>query len=811
MRADLVAAVRSLRSSPTFTLVALLVLALGIGASTAIYSVVDAVVLRGLPFDEHDRLVAVGTRRPPPPEVDPQRDPLALSTAAPQDFLDWDARQRVFEHLAATANASMAFRSGEDEPEDMRVLRATADLFPALRIQPLLGRAFTADHEVAGRHRVTVLSDSLWRRRFGGDPGIVGRTIPLDGDRYEVVGVMPPGTTHPVGTVRDTDLYVPYVVPEGERIRVPNRHGYYLSVIGRLKDGVTLREAEAHMEQIGRALVAEHPAWNEDTSVGTRPLRDHVVGSRTRSWLLMLLGAVGLVLAIACVNVATLQLARAAARERELSVRAALGAGRARLIRQLLVENVALALLGTTLAVVVGWWAVQVLRGAMPEGVPRVSAIALDLRVLAVAAATALATGLAFGLLPAVQLSKPDLTHALKDGARGTVGGAGHRLRSALIVAEVALAVVLLVGAALFIGSFTALMRIHPGFDTSNVLTAQILPRVEPGQPPADHRDAFQALLDQIRLLPGVEQAAFISGGMPLGFNMSTTDLNLPGQPAPQDNQVSVRRVTPEYHRLLRIPLKAGRSFADGDRSGAPLVIIVNESVARRFFAGADPIGRTVNVHDAPRTIVGVVGDIHQVSVESEPMPEIYEPVAQGSPGGGELLVRTSGNPYAILGAVKAAAFRVMPDIPLRNVRSMDEVAGRRTAERRFSMLLLSLFGLLGLVVSAAGIYGVLAGNVAQRTREIGVRMALGASRGRVIGMVMAQAGGMVAVGLIVGATAAWYLRTIAGAFLFRIDSGDARAFVAALAALAAAAVLASAVPARRAASVDPVEALRAE
>ncbi len=812
MRADLVAAIRSLRASPAFTAGALLVLALGIGASTAIFSVVDAVVLRALPFDEYDRLAAVGTRRPPPPEFDPARDPVQLSSVAPQDFLDWDAQQQVFDHFAATTGNSMALVEPGSEPEDLRALRVTADLFDVLRVAPRIGRAFTADNEVDGRDKVVVLSDSLWRRRFGANPAIVGQTIPLDGQPYDVVGVMPPAVTYPVGQARDTDVYLPYVLPADERTRIPNRHGYYLQTVGRLKPGITMREAEAHMDQIGKALQAAHPEWNKDTFAGTRPLRDHLVGSRTRSWMLMLLGAVGIVLLIACVNVATLQLARAASREREISVRAALGAGRGRLIRQLLVENVLLASAGTALAILLAGWGVQVLKGAMPDGVARVSAIAVDVRVLAAAAMAAVVTGVAFGILPALQLSRPDLTHALKDGARGTAATARHRLRSVLVVSEVALAVVLTIGAALFIGSFITLIQIEPGFDTSNVLTTQVVPRFEPGKPPPDMRTRYQELVDRVQAIPGVERAAYIAGGMPLGNNMSTTRFEVAGVTPTGIVSVSVRRVTPEYHRLLRIPLKEGRLFEGADSDGAPLVLLINEAVARAFFPNESPVGRTVKVQDTDRTVVvGVVGDIHQVSLESEPMAEIYVPLAQGSRGGGELLVRTEGNPYDLLPAVKAAALQVLPDVPLRNIRTMDEVVERRAAQRRLSMLLLGLFGLLGLVISSVGIYGVLSHTVAQRTREIGVRIALGATRGSVVRRVLGYAGSLVALGLAIGSAAAWTLTSTAKAFLFHLEATDARAFVAALVVLASAAIAASVLPARRAASVDPVDALRAE
>jgi predicted permease len=365
-----------------------------------------------------------------------------------------------------------------------------------------------------------------------------------------------------------------------------------------------------------------------------------------------------------------------------MGVRAALGAGRRRIVRQLLVENVVLAGAGTVLAVLLAWWSTQVLKGAMPDGVARVSAIAVDLRVLGTAAAAAVMTGLTFGILPALQLSKPDLTHALKDGARRSAGTARHHLPNLLIVAEVALAVVLVVGAALFIGSFVRRMRIAPGFDTSGVLTAQVFPRVEPGKPPADYRAQFQELVDRVTGIPGVERAAYIGGGMPLGASMSTTKFLVPGQASPPDVAVSVRRVTPEYHRLLRIPLRQGRLFDAADRDGAAPVLLINEAVVRAFFPNDDPVGRSVTVNDADRTIVGIVGDIHQPSLESDPMPEVYVPLAQGSRGAGELLVRTSGNPYEVLPAIKAAALRLLPDVPLRNIRTMDGCwrGGQRSA-----------------------------------------------------------------------------------------------------------------------------------
>jgi putative ABC transport system permease protein len=812
MHDDFKAAIRSLRSSKTFTAVALIVLTLGIGASTAIFSVVDAVVLRGLPFDEHDRLVAVGERRPPGPNPEPNRDPQGVSSSAPQNYVDWAAQQQVFEAMAAIAGGAVTLREPGTEPEDLRAQRVTADFFTVLRVQPAIGRAFSADNEVDGRHRVAILSDSLWRRRFGGDPAIVGRTIPLDAGSFDVVGVMPADFGYPVGTLRPTDLWIPYVVPATERVRNPSMRSIYLSSIARLKPGVSIAQAQAQLDQIAAALRDAHPVWNKDNHVGLRPLIDHLVGARTKSWMLMLLGAVGLVLLIACANVANLLLARATSRERELGIRAALGAGRWRLTRQLMVESVLLSVIGTLLSILLAWWAVRVLRTSMPEGVPRITAIGLNLRVLGAAAGLSLVSGVLFGVFPALQMSQPDLANALKDSSRSASAGRGRqRLRSALVVAEVALAVVLLVGAALFIGSFITLMRINPGFSADNVLTVQILPRFELGTRGPDSGAAFQQIVERISQVPGVVHASVISGGMPLGGSMSVTTLTVPGKTIENDDGVSIRRVTPDYHRALRIPLKAGRLFERTDDTGAAKVMIINESAARKYFTGENAVGRSATMNNEERTIVGIVGDVHQQSLETAPRTEAYIPLAQTRAGWGELVVRTSGNPYEIVPAVKSAVLNVLPDVPLRNVRTMEEVVGRLVAQRRLNMLLLALFGVLGLVISAVGVYGVMAYIVAQRTREIGVRMALGATRWNVVGMVLANAGAMVAAGLVIGGLGAWYLSAAAKAFLFRIETNDPRAFGIALVSLALAALVASAIPARRAASVDPMVALRAE
>ena len=804
-------ALRALRGSPGFTAAALIVLTLGIGASTAIFSVVDAVVLRGLPFDEHDRVVAVGERRPRSLTAQ-NLDLEALAPVAPQNYLDWAAQQRVFESMSAFAFRAMTLREPAGEPEEVRTMRVTAGFFAVLRVQPALGRAFTSEHEVDGHHRVTVLGDGFWRRRFGADPQIVGRVIALDDGSYEVIGVMPPAFTYPTGAPRPTDLWVPYVVPPDERTRVSGSRSYYLQSIARLKPGVSIRQAQAQLDQVAAALQQAHPVWNKGHAIGVRRLTDHLVGASTKSWMLMLLGAVAIVLLIACANVANLQLARATTREREVGIRAALGAGQSRLIRQLIVENLILAGAGTLLAVAVAMWGVQVLRAAMPEGVPRVTAIAINLRVLATAAALSIGTGLLFGVFPALQLSRPDLAATLKDASRSASAGRGRqRLRGLLVVAEVALAMVLLVGAALFIGSFISLIRIDPGFNGERVLSAIVFPRVTAGSPAPDFSPAFGEIVDRISTAAGVVHVAAISGGMPLSGSMSITDMAVPGRTIEGDKGVSIRGVTADYHRALQIPLRQGRLFQAADRKGSPNVAIINEAAARKYFPGESPLGRTVVTDSVERTIIGVVGDVRQTSLETEPMEEAYVPMSQRPRPTAELVVRTSGDPYAALPHIKAAVLAVLPDVPIRNVRTIEELLAARTAQRRLNMLLLGLFGMLGLVISAVGIYGVMAYAVSQRTREIGVRMALGATPARVIGMVLSQAAVLVTIGLAIGATGAWYLSTTANKFLFRLDAHDPRAFGAAVVVLACSALIASAVPARRAANVDPIVALRGE
>ena len=825
MRDDMKTALRSLRSSWSVTLAALAVLTLAIGATTMVFSVVDAVVLRRLPFNEPDRLVALGERSTRPVRTpSTNKDPDALGLVAPQNYLDWSAEQRVFESMAAVGSGWFTLRRAGVEPESIVPQRVTAGFFGVLAARPAIGGVFTSENEVSGRDRVAVLSDATWRRFFGADPQIVGRRIPLEdleggqsadeSGGYEVLGVMPPGFAYPVASSRPTDIWIPYVIPRDQRIRDPHSRASYLQVIARLKPGVSVAQAQAQMTQVATAIELANPIWNQDQTIGVRPLADHIIGTRIRSWMSLLLGAVALVLLIGCANIANLLLARANARQRDTSIRTALGASRWRLIRQLLIESLVLSLTATIAAVGLAWWGIDVLRASLPDDLPRVAAIALDGRVLLMSSLTAILTAIAFGLVPALQTSSFDVSGALKDGAHGSSAGGRRRLRSMLVVMEIALALVLLVGAALFIGSFLSVLRIDPGFDSSNVLVAQISPRLESRTQPRNVAPALGELVERAGQLPGVVYAAVISSGVPLAGTINKVAISVPGRDVRQLNPdgagISVRRVTPDYYRALKIPVRAGRLFGPQDRQGSAPVVIFNESAARRFFPDGNAIGQIVEIGE-PRTIVGVVGDVHQMSLETDPLPEAYMPIAQSQVYGGDLVIRTNGNPYEVLPAVRRSAFAVLPDVPLRNVRTMDRLLAGRVAQRKVSMLLLGLFGCLGLVIAAIGVYGVMSQLVSQRTREIGVRMALGASQLSVVRLILRHAGVLVGTGLALGGLGSWSVSEAARAFLFQLQPTDPRAFFAAAILLSLAALAAAGIPARRAAAVDPIIALRSD
>jgi putative ABC transport system permease protein len=815
MLRDVRLAWRALAATPSFTIIAVAVLTLGIGASVAIFSVVDAVVLRGLPFDEHHRLAAVVEHDPGRPTT------FGGGTTTAQTLLDWRAMQQPFEAIGASASTRFELRNERGEPEDGRGLRVTHEFFATLRVRPLHGRLFAAGDEAEGAHRVMVLSNAFWQRRFGGDPGAVGSRFQVGTASYEIIGVLPPGFDYPVASSRPTEMFVPAMFSQDDRVRGGSRN-YNWSVIGRLKPGVSFEQATGQMSALMAQLDEQHPKWGPGRRARVIPLHDHIVGS-VRGRMLMLLGAVLLVLLIACANVANLLLARATVRARETGIRAALGAGRGRLVRGMLAESLTLALAGAAGGLVLAWAGMQVLVAWLPHNLPRAAAISLDARVAGIAVVASAAIGLLLGLVPALHTSRPDLVTTLKDSGRSsTTGGRMHVLRGMLVVAEVALAVVLLIGAGLFIGSFASVMRIDPGFDYRNVLVFDVAPRPDPaleGQARWEDqrkrgRPYVEEMLAAVSRVPGVVETAAVANGLPLSSSWSRSSPTLPGRGRLDGDewQIDQRIVTPNYIQVMRIPLLRGRHLSDADTAGNEAVALVNEAAADLYWPGENALGMRIEVNSRERVVVGIFGDIRHLGPEQPARPEIYLPASQADVYGMTLVMRTSGRPLDLVPAVKSAIWAVNRDQRLSaEVVTLEGYLERLIAERRFNMALLGLLGGLGLIIAAAGVYGVMAYLVAQRTTEIGIRMALGATRASVVGLVLRRASVLVALGLAIGAAGAWSLAHTVEAFLFHVTPQDPRVFGAVIVTLAAAGLAASAIPARRASSVDPLIALRRE
>ncbi len=809
MLLDVRLAFRSLRASPGFTAVALLVLTLGIGATTAIFSVVDAVVLRGMPFDEADRLVVVT-------ETNPTDKGLPGGYVNAANFIDWRTQQQVFEDLAAYQARTLTIR-GNGEPENLRGQAVTASLFPLLRVGPRLGQLFGADREVAGRDRVALLSDGLWRRRFGADPAIVGTTVAFDQGTYEIIGIMAPEFTFPVGPLRATDLWVPWVPSKDEypRGNGDNRN-YNAQVIGRLKDGVTVSQALAQMEQITASLKAQYPRWFRDRWVGVIPMHESVVG-KSRAWMLLLLGAVAFVMLIACVNVANLMLARATGKARDVSVRAALGATRWQLARGLLAESLVLSTAGTALGVLLALWGVEVLRASLPPSLPRLNDVGIDLRVLVAAAGSALLTGVAFGILPAWQVSRPRLATALREGGRsGSAGLARQRARTTLLVAEVALAVVLLVGAGLFVTSFVRLTRVDLGMDVNNTLTVRVFPRVVFDAPDRDAQmaragDAVMNVFDRLQHVPGIDVVAFSTGTPPLGGGYSRSTFKVAGKPdfREGDDAPDTKTISPDYFKALAVPLLAGRPFTDADlaETAAP-VVILNDVAARRYFGSDNPLGVEVETN-GKRTVVGIVRAVRLGGPEAQMRPEVYLPFKRSRAFGATFILKTARDAAAVTPDVRAAIHAVLPELIIPEAETFRAMYDRLIVQRRFNMTILALFGGLAMVIAAVGIYGVMACIVEQRTSEIGVRLALGAQPRQVLRMVLGRATLFMAVGLAIGLAAGWGLSRFVQAFLFQVEAHDVRVYGGAALVLILAGLVAAFIPARRASNVDPVRVLR--
>jgi predicted permease len=787
---------RRLWKAPGFTLAVVLVLALGIGATTAIFSVIDAALLRPLPYPEAERLVAV---------YGPGQNPFSF----PQ-YLDWKRDTEVFADLGTYWKTTYTL-TGAGEPELLRVGQMSASVPRMLGVVPRVGRLFTPAEDLTGSERVILLSEGLWRRRFGGDPRILGRTLTLGAQPYTVIGIIPPGRRSTVPTAlaaaQELDAWTSLRLNE----KNAPRDMQFLDVLGRLRPGLGLAQAEKRTVSFARGL---KEAVGTDQDVELVPLERLVIGN-ARPLLIALAGAVAMVLLIACTNVANLLLARAAVRRREIAVRAALGAARGRLVRQLLVESLLLALLGGGAGVLVAWAGVAGLRALGPGSVPRLAEATVDAKILGFALVLSLCTGLLFGLLPALRASRADLGEVMKEGGRGTAGGpARERLRGTLIVAEVALSFALLIGAGLLLRSLERLLAVDKGFDAEHVMTSYLL--LPFNSYPEGHQQAafFREVRERVQALPGVQAAALVSD-IPLGGG-SNGGFAIEGREYPRGKEpfAEKRIASPGYFDVLSIPVLAGRVFSERDIAGAPPVVVVNQALAQRYFPGESPLGKHVDFRWETRgmqEIVGVVGDVREQALDQPARPAIYIPYAQRPAEWANLLVRTTGDPNGIVPSLRRVVAELDRNLPLAEVRTLEDVEAAGLADRRLAMALFGVFSGLSLVLAALGLYAVISYMVVQRRQEIGIRMALGARTEQVVRSVLRQGMALIGIGVIVGAIAALWLGRFLAGLVFGVGTTDPITFGSVALLLATTALLASMIPALRAAHVDPASVLRSE
>ena len=800
---------RMLRRQPAFATVAVAALALGVGANTAIFSVVNAVLLRPFPFREQERIVGVW-------EAIGGHDRIEVS---PGNFADWRRHAAdTFEQLAVL-NFWSANLAGDGQPERLQGFQVSPSLFPMLGVEPALGRAFTNEEEQPGRDSVVVLSHSLWQRRFAGDPGVINRTLNINGRAYTVVGVMPPEfQIH-----QRADLWSPFAPDERT---LSNRLPHYLIVFGRLRAGVTPEQARASMRTLAENVAREHPQTNAGWSANVVPLRKQAVGD-VETPLLLLLGAVGFVLLIACANVANLLLARAASRSKEIAIRAALGAGRLRIVRQLLTESVLLALAGGLLGLLLAAWGVDLLVANLPADadfmLPRAEQTGIDARVLAFTLAVSVLTGLVFGLAPALHAAKTDLGEGLKEGGRTSGAGApGGRLRSALVVSEVALSVVLLVGAGLLVRSIVGLLRVDPGFDAGGVVTMRVaLPRAKYADD-AKITAFYDQVLARLRSLPGVESAGATSN-LPLGGSNASTTFQIDGRPplAPSEQpDVPYRVVSPDFFRTLRVPVTEGRAFEEADTATRPRAAVVSQLFAQRFFPGESAVGRRIRSGEGDGelyTIVGVVGDVKHFGLSREPQATLYFTHKTDPERSMVLTVRAAGAGLAesLAPAMRREVLAVDPDQPVFDVRTAREAVEQSVSLERSVAFLLSVFACVAMAMAAVGIFGVMSYAVTQRTQEIGLRMALGAQRRDILRLFLRHGLALALLGAAVGLAGAFALMRVLGSLisglLYGVSATDPVTYALVALALFAVALAACYLPARRATKVDPMEALRYE
>jgi len=795
--------IRSLLKHPGFTAIAVITLALGIGANTAIFSVVNALILRPLPYRNADQLVWIS-----------EASPLTNGEMVPgPHFLEWNEQSQTLAQVAAY-NPDNLTLTGTGEPERLDCNRVSAEFFSVLGVQPLLGRNFLPAEDRSGGDRVVIIAHSLWQRRFSADQKIVGQSITLDDQSYSVVGVLPPDFRF----FQKFELWVPLALnPQQER---GNQQISSLSAIARLKPGVTIRQTQTELETRRLRFENSKPSNTPrfDGQVRVVSLHEKLVGP-TRRLLAILFGAVGVILLIACANVANLLLSRAVVRQKEFAIRAGLGAGRRRLMQQMLTESLLLALVGGMLGVLLAFWlaeALMTLAAANTFGeISRLATVNIDIRVLGFALLVSFLTGALFGLAPAFQLSRPELNDLLKEGWRGS-GFHRGRVRHLLMVTEVALSIVLLVGAGLLIRSFINLLEINPGFKAEHLLTARLSLPYPRYQDRARRQQFVEQLLPRISALPGVESAGAINH-LPLTDFLFTGWLRVEGQAeAINRNEagIPISQITPGYFRAMSIPLRSGRNFTEHDDADAPRVVILNETLARKLFFGQEPIGRRVWVPGPGKgmpIVVGVVGDVRHEGLDRDVRPEVYVPYTQNPSGFMTLVIRSKVDPLSLGAAVRKEVLALDSSLPVYQVMTMDQRLSESFASRRFNLLLLGVFAFLALTLAAVGVYGVIAYGVTQRTHEIGIRMALGARGGDVLRLLMRQGMSLVALGVVLGLAGAWALTRVMTNLLFGVTPTDATTFASVAALLIVVALLACYIPARRATKVDPLVALRYE
>ncbi len=820
-----------LRRKPGFTAVAVITLALGIGANTAIFSVVDAVLLRQLPYPQADRLVFLWSTME-------SRD-IPMSGSSMPDYRQWRDQNQSFDSLAGFYYGDFNLSTTVGEPERVQGAYITHNLFDTLKVAPLSGRSFAPEENQFGQHRVALLSHGLWQRRFASDRDIVGQSIRIGGESFTVVGVMPPAMPF-FDNTPEAELWTPIAFAPGDSM--DTRNNYFVNLVGRLTQGVTREQAQADVSQIALAMEEQESA-NKGLGALIVPVQEQLVGE-SRTALLVLLGAVGFVLLVACVNVANLFLARASAREKELAIRAALGANRIRLIRQMVSECLPVGLMGAAAGLLMANWGIDLFSSLLPASLPRYNAIGVNDRVLIFTFAVSLVTVLAFGLMPALQTVRDDMRAALNEGGRtGTGSVRQSRLRRALVISEVALALVLLAGAGLMARSFVKLREVDPGFQARNVLTMRIaLPDakypipINASDPQHPTGMAFyDQLLARVEALPGVK-AATVGTILPMGAGSGWgKSLSIEGRPAPPTlDQVALVRfalVSRDYFRTFGVSLRQGRAFTDGDNETSQPVALINESLARRFFPDEDPVGKTIWMgvpeHLLPpdaqtpdsraprRLIVGVVADVKGGSLNLPVTPMVYAPFHQYRREGWAntlmLAVQTEAPPETLASAISSQVRSLDQDQPVSSVRTIDELVERSLSDSKFTLILLGLFAAVAMALATIGIYGVMSYSVAQRTHEIGIRMALGANRGDVLRMIVGQGMMVSLIGVVIGLGAAFGLTRLMESLLYEVEATDAVTFIAVSALLVAVAIIACYIPAQRATKIDPITALRYE